>query len=35
MILFSVLQEQNKCEVVQCPVLNDSILKHKAILDQL
>ena len=32
---FCLLQEQNKCEVVQCLVLHDTILKHKAILDQL
>lgn len=35
LLCFSVLQEQNKCEVVQCLVLHDTILKHKAILDQL
>ena len=32
---FSFLQEQNKCEVVQCQVEHDITLKHKAILDQL
>lgn len=35
LLFFSVLQEQSKCEVVQCLVLHDTILKHKAILDQL
>lgn len=31
---FFVLQEQNKCEVVQCLVLYDIILKYKVIFDQ-
>ena len=34
-MFFFFLQEQNKCEAVQCLVLHDTILKHQAILFQL